>query len=85
MLENEEIPDELRDRHALIWRGAAEFFEEVELPERAGEVVVFDLTLDRRRVQGLAVDAWIADGCQFVELCGVVEKNKRHDRDEGDQ
>ena len=85
VLENQEIPDELRDGHSLIGNGAAEFFQEVELPERAGEVVVFDLALDCYGVERLSVDAWIADRCQLVQLRGIVEKNKRHDCDKGDK
>ena len=85
VLENEKVPDELRDRHALIGESAAEFLQEIELPERTGEVVVFDLAFDCCGVQLFAVDAWIAHGCQFIQLSGVVEKNKRHNCDEGDE
>ena len=62
VLKNEEVPDELGQRPILIWRGSAEFLQKLELPEREGELVVFDLAVDRKGCQGLSVNRRVFDG-----------------------
>ena len=83
MLEDQKVPDKLCERPILILSGSPEFLQKLELPECERELVVFDLTVDRKGCEGLSVNRRIFDRGQFVKLRCVVEKNKRDDRQNG--